>query len=148
MLKRSVRLYFAEAQSVEVVLGQILRAAEDERFAIVAYCFMPDHLHLLVEARSESSDGLSFITRAKQLSAFYYSERFGHRLWQRYGYERTLRDEDTTLVVAKDILEHPLRAQLVENPQEYPFSGSTTHTLSEVLEAIGDFRGRMGGHCR
>ena len=139
--------YFAEAQFVEVVLAQILRAAEDERVAIVAYCFMPDHLHLLVEAGSESSDCLSFIKRAKQLSAFYYSKRFGHRLWQRYGYERTLREEDTTLVVAKYILENPVRARLVENPEDYPFSGSRTHTLSEVLEAIGDYRRPpKGGH--
>jgi putative transposase len=141
--------HFAEAEPVEVVLRQILRAAEDERFGIVAYCFMPDHLHLLVEAGSESSDCLSFIKRAKQFSAFHYSKIFRHRLWQRYGYERTLREEDTTLAVAKYILENPVRAGLVTNPEDHPFSGSKTHTLSEVLEAIGDFRGPpKGGYYR
>jgi REP element-mobilizing transposase RayT len=32
---------------VDEVLAHILRAADDESFAVVAYCFMPDHLHLL-----------------------------------------------------------------------------------------------------
>jgi REP element-mobilizing transposase RayT len=50
---------------------QILRAGDDERFAVIAYCFMPDHLHLLVDARSDSSDCLRFIKRAKQFSGFF-----------------------------------------------------------------------------
>jgi putative transposase len=41
---------FRDRLGVELVLAQIQRAAHDEQFAIPAYCFMPDHLHLLVEA--------------------------------------------------------------------------------------------------
>ena len=139
--------HFVDRSRVDAALVQILRAGGDERFAIVAYCFMPDHLHLLVEACSDSSDCLRFIKRAKQFSAFYYARKFGQRLWQRYGFERTLMEEDATLPVARYILENPVRARLVEKPEEYPFSGSTTHTLSDVLSAIGDFRGpAKAGH--
>src|SRR5262249_43836589 len=45
---------FVEPSRVEIVLKQILRAAADEGFEIIAYCFMPDHLHLLVEARTDA----------------------------------------------------------------------------------------------
>src|SRR5262245_832750 len=89
---------FADARRVHVVREQILRAASDESFAVLAYCFMPDHVHLLVEARLDGSDCLRFIKRAKQFSGFHYSKQFGERLWQRYGYERTLRNQDATLV--------------------------------------------------
>jgi Zn-dependent oligopeptidase len=34
---------------VELVLSQISRAANEREFAVIAYCFMPDHLHLFVE---------------------------------------------------------------------------------------------------
>jgi len=34
---------FTSTASVELVLGQISRAANEERLAILAYCFMPDH---------------------------------------------------------------------------------------------------------
>src|SRR5439155_11397867 len=45
---------FVTAVIVEGSLDKISRAARDHEFAILAYCFMPDHLHLLVEALSET----------------------------------------------------------------------------------------------
>jgi REP-associated tyrosine transposase len=75
---------FRDRAAVELVLAQIRRSAHDEQFTIPAYCFMPDHLHLLVEAAANRSDGLKFITRAKQLSGFHYRQRYRLSLWQRY----------------------------------------------------------------
>ena len=46
---------FAEAAAVYLVRGQFLRAADRHLFAVLAYCFMPDHLHLLVEGLLEES---------------------------------------------------------------------------------------------
>ena len=93
-----------------------------------------------MEACSDASDCLKFIKRAKQFSGFYYAKQFRERLWQRYGYERTLRREDETLVVAKYVVANPVRAGLVENAEDYAFSGSQTHSLTEILSAIGDFK--------
>jgi len=42
---------FIDGDKVEVVSTQIRRAAAQERFALTAYCYMPDHLHLLAEGR-------------------------------------------------------------------------------------------------
>jgi putative transposase len=85
---------FERASAVDLVLSQIRRAADEERFAVSAYCFMPDHLHLLVEARDTTSNGLKFIKRAKQFSGFYYKQKYHEPLWQRYCYEHVLRDAD------------------------------------------------------
>jgi putative transposase len=82
---------------------QVLRAAGDQSFELTAYCFMPDHLHLLVEAQCQQSDCKDFIKRAKQYSGFHYKKQIGRPLWQRYSYERTLRVEDETLSVARYI---------------------------------------------
>jgi len=76
---------------VDLALSQISRAATDCEFAVIAYCFMSDHVHLLVHGQSESSDCKRFITLAKQYSGYYHSKQFGGRLWQRYGYQRTLK---------------------------------------------------------
>ena len=95
---------------------------------------MPDHLHLLVEAQVDRSNGLTFISRAKQLSGFCYKQRHNRPLWQRYGYGHVLRDDEKTRVVARYILENPIRARLVSSPEEYPFLGSDTHSLPEILE--------------
>ncbi len=131
---------------VDLVLAQILRAAGDEHFALIAYCFMPDHLHLLVEGQQDDSDCRRFIKRAKQFSGFYYKKTYGEMLWQRYGFERTLRAEDATLSVARYIVENPLRARLVERVADYPFLGSSLYTVEQILEAVQlDDRWRRSG---
>ena len=127
------RHLFVRPDVVMLVLSQISRSAADEHFAIVAYCFMPDGLHLLVEAQSDSSNARRFIARAKQYSGFHYSRTFRRALWQRYGFERVLRDDEGTLVVARYILESPVRAGLVRAPEEYPFLGSKVYPLNHLL---------------
>jgi hypothetical protein len=61
---------------------------------------------------------------------------FGQRLWQRYGFERTLRSNDATLSVARYIVENPMRAGLVERIHDYPFLGSSVYTLDDIVEAV------------
>ena len=125
---------FRERAAVDLVLSQIRRAARDEQFVIPAYCFMPDHLHLLIEAQADQSNGLKFIARAKQLSGFHYKQRHQRPLWQRYGYEHVVRDDEKTRGVARYIFENPVRAGLVRSPEDYPFLGSDTHPIEQVLE--------------
>jgi len=130
------RRLFTTEEAVTLVREQILRAARENQFGIIACCFMPDHLHLLIAAQCESSDCLQFIARAKQYSGYYYAQRYRRRLWQRYGYEHLLRDDELTLVVARYIFENPVRARLVSGVEDYRFSGSCVYTTGELLEAI------------
>ena len=131
---------FANAAVVTLVVRQILRAATENEFALAAYCFMPDHLHLLVEGEADSSDCRRFIKSAKQYSGFYYAKAYGQPLWQRYGYERVLRDDEATLDVARYVLRNPVRAGLVRDVREYPFVGSQKYTVDAILEAVADMR--------
>src|SRR5262249_42461682 len=108
----------------------------ENEFGIVAYCFMPEHLHLLVEGLSETSNGLLFIDRAKQYSGYYFRKEFRARLWQRYGFEHTLRNDEATLSVARYILENPVRAGLVERVQDHPYLGSLMYPLEQILDAV------------
>src|SRR5437588_165274 len=63
-------------------------------------------------------------SRKQQYSGYYYSNVHGAaRLWQRYGFEHVLRDDEVTLVVAKCILANPVRAGLVNRVENYPFVG-------------------------
>jgi len=127
---------FVAADRVEIVRQQILRSAAYERMAVLAYCFMPDHLHVLVEGESEDSDCLRFIKRAKQLTGFHYNRDFGERLWQRYGFEHVLRNDEATLSIARYIVENPIRAGLVNRVDEYPFVGSERYPIGAILEAV------------
>lgn len=68
--------HFTDAEAVSLVVAHIRRAADEQQFAIPVYCFMPDHLHLLVEGLSESSDLRAFSKMAKQYGGYYYAQRF------------------------------------------------------------------------
>jgi len=97
---------------------------------------MPDHLHLLIEGETETSDCKRFIARAKQYSGYRHAAIFKERLWQRYGFERILRENEQTAVVARYILENPIRAGLATRVQDYPFLGSFAYTLPQLLESL------------
>jgi REP element-mobilizing transposase RayT len=127
---------FTTADAVLVARTQIERAAAEQSIALLAYCYLPDHVHFLAEGKAEESDCLRFITRAKQFSGFHYKATFGQRLWQRYGFEHILRSEESALSVARYIIENPLRARLVVRVHDYPFSGSSVYTLEQILDAI------------
>ena len=125
---------FADAAAVEVSLAQILLSAAEHAFAIVAYCFMRDHLHVLAEGLAESADMVAFASDLKQRVAYYHPEKCSTRIWQKGFYDRVLRNDEATLTVAKYILENPVRAGLVKEPRDYPFSGSAIWTWDQLVE--------------
>jgi putative transposase len=125
---------FVDDDAVSLVGAQFLRAAEREAFSIIACCFMPDHAHLVVQGLAEDSDLKQFQSRAKQLSAYHYKERYRHRLWQRYGYERVLREEESTRRVVAYVLENPVRADIVGSVREYPHIMSSLYDRESLIE--------------
>ena len=135
------RLVFRECRIVSLALLQIARAARETDFAVIAYCFMPGHLHLLPHGDSDTADCKRFVTSAKQYSGYHYSKGLGGKLWQRYGYERTLRKDEDTLTTARYIVENPLRAKLVERIEDYPFVGSLVCELKDLLASLRERAG-------
>jgi len=73
---------FIDPDTIALVRTQFLRVAIDEQFEILVYCFMPDHLHAVVTARSAAADFQRFVRLAKQRSGFRFVQGAGRRLWQ------------------------------------------------------------------
>jgi putative transposase len=115
---------FTLAAPIDEAIEDISRSAAAQAFAVPAYCFMPDHLHLLVEGTSATSDLVAFANEAKQRTGYRYRRGQRRALWQKGYFEHVLRDDETTLNVARYILANPVRAGLVQEPHDYPFSGS------------------------
>jgi hypothetical protein len=61
---------------------------------------------------------------------------FHERLWQRYGFERVLRPEETTASAIRYILENPVRARLVRTIDEYQFVGSSVYTVADRMDFV------------
>ena len=132
-LRRDV---FIEAEPVNLVLAPILRSAERGGFDITAYCFMPDHLHLLAHGLSDHADLKEFVKRSKQTSGFRYKQATNRALWQPSYYDHTLRDDETSLWAIAYILRNPIVAGLVERCEDYPFLGSGSGTLAELIATL------------
>jgi putative transposase len=98
---------FTDSEEAASTLEQFRRTATDEQFAILAYCLMPDHAHLLVEGMSTTSDLRRFVKMAKQRSGGVHRRRCGVRLWQEGYFERVLRDADDARDYAQYIINNP-----------------------------------------
>jgi|SRR5688572_26025637 len=124
---------FLHGANVLLVRTQILRAAREERFEVLAYCFMPDHLHLIASGRGESADAKMFIKMSKQYSGYYFKKKAGFQLWQRYGFERVIRNDAELAFTIGYIAANPVRSGLVDHPSKYPYLGSERYTVAELL---------------
>jgi putative transposase len=127
---------FVTPECVGLVHEQILRACAEEGLAILAYCYMPDHVHIVVAAEHASSNLKCFVSLAKQYAGFYFRRATKQRLWQRYGYERVLRNEEERMALIRYVIQNPVRAGLVEDPLEYPFWGSSKWSREELLDYV------------
>jgi putative transposase len=96
------------------------RAAAGNGFDVLAYCFMPDHVHLLVEG-NEKADLIEFVRVFKQRTSYRYKKAAGYKLWQRSFHDRVLRGEEGTEAVARYIWNNPVRKGLASSAPDYPF---------------------------
>jgi REP element-mobilizing transposase RayT len=93
-------------------------------------------MYLLVEGTADDSHLPSFASLAKQYSAYRCRGRVEGRLWQDGYYDHVLRNNETTVKVARYIVENPVRAGLVTSVKEYPFIGSAKYTRDELIEWV------------
>ena len=73
---------FQSEDVVNSVLEQLRQTCSLCTFALTAYCFMHDHLHVLATGQSESADLCDFVKRFKQSTAFAYRKDHKESLWQ------------------------------------------------------------------
>jgi putative transposase len=117
---------------VEAGTGQLRHMAEERQSLVYAWCFMPDHVHLLIQ----DVNVLDFVRLFKGRLATKASALQPHkRLWQRSFHDRALRKEEKLEDVARYIWENPVRAGMVHTAQEYLWSGS--HVWSDWRDFYG-----------
>ena len=101
---------------------QILRTCAECDFEEIVSLFMPDHLHSLFEGITDAAAFVPFMKLLRQRCALEYRRLRDRALWQDGYYEHVLRDEESTPSIAVYILNNPVRKQLVESPEAYPFA--------------------------
>jgi putative transposase len=115
------RPVFHDSRLADMVVRRLNTQMRECGGPILAYCLMPDHLHVEIVA---DPDLVLWVRLFKSATAA-QAARLGlqGRLWQRGFHDRCLARTDETLAdVARYIVENPVRAGLVQRPEDWPYS--------------------------
>jgi REP element-mobilizing transposase RayT len=129
---------FTDEQVASSVARQILQDAAACAFAVPAYVLMPDHGHWLFDGLTDSSSLRPFVKLTKQNTGFAFRRQTGRFLWQDGYHDTVIRDGVHLLDVIRYIVENPVRAGLVQSPEEYPLWGSGTTSREEILKRLSE----------
>ena len=119
-----------------------------------AYCFMPNHVHLIVVPSDEDGLRRTFADSHRRYTGFINARhRWTGHLWQgRYG--AVAMDEAHLVHAARYVALNPVRARLCDRAEEWPWSSVRAHLAGEddrlakvapLLERVGDFASFLGG---
>jgi REP element-mobilizing transposase RayT len=115
----------------ECVVTQLLDG-DDTDYQLHAFVVMPDHVHMLLTPWSE----LATITRGIKGRSARQSNlllgRTSHAFWQDESFDHWLRHSDNFESALLYIERNPVRAGLVEEARQWPYSGATDHRLKPV----------------
>lgn len=119
--------YFKDEAAGREVAKCLEEQAEQSGFRLVAYCVMPDHLHILTgpSAHQAALSLPQFVQRFKSASTRrLWKVGISGVVWQRSFHDRVLRNDEGLRGVAEYILGNPMRKGLVQAPETYPLSRS------------------------
>ncbi|MGD6894466.1 transposase [Bacillus infantis] len=124
-IRRSVLFY--EDDDYSKYLRLLSETKEKLPFILHAYCLMPNHVHLLLEIVEDSTGAI--IKQLHYRYARYFNKKYeftGHLFESRYGRE-WIDSSKYELDASKYIHRNPLKAQLVNKPQDYNWSSYKTY---------------------
>lgn len=120
--------YFRNHDHADTVTQLIIKTSEENNVKLYAYCTMPDHIHMLVEA----SNGCSIIDFVRLIKGRFstYCRKAGWSVkLQRSYYDHMLRKEEDIEELSRYIIGNPVRAGIASSYGVYPFAGSTVFKI-------------------
>lgn len=115
---------FCDLRLCAQICEALVICCRDLEYRLYCYCLMPDHLHVLLSPASSGIALREWLRSVKSYTTRMYQKRFDRsRLWQRSAHDHVCRAEETAEVVARYIADNPVRAGLVQDWRDYPWTG-------------------------
>ena len=131
--------WFSDSHHAGSLTAQISPFFAEHAFEVVAFCVMPDHVHLLLEGAAEDADLRHAVPLWKQRTGHWWRSRLGSRLWQPGFHDHVLREQEDTRSVVGYLLLNPVRAGLVTRVEDYPWVGSSRYAVDDLQRHTGDW---------
>jgi len=122
-------------EQVARLVADTLHASHGRQFDLVAYCIMPNHVHLLIDTeryvRKPAHRGVTapypltdLLKQIKGRTARYCNQllKRSGSFWQHESYDHVVRDSQEYERIVRYTLNNPVRAGLVEEWQHWPFT--------------------------
>ena len=124
---------FLDKEDFQKYISLLERYSFEKEASILAYCLMTNHVHLLVKPLKENT-----LYKMMQGITLCYTQYFNRkyfrtgRLWESR-YHSCIIDGDKYLwTVSRYIEKNPVRARMVKNPEDYPYSSAKSHITGEA----------------
>ena len=129
-LDAGIGCYALGHPKVAQVVKNSLLHFQGERYELLAWCIMPNHVHVLLEPRfplAKIVQGWKSVTARWALA---HNDAMGlgipdpRHLWMREYWDRYIRDDNHLKAVIDYIHHNPVKAGLCGEPAEWPWSGN------------------------
>jgi putative transposase len=123
----------------EVVRAFVEILAEQASLAgclVPIYCFMPDHMHVMIQGLEETSRPKVAMDEFKSGAGLWLARHRPDFELQKDYHDRIVRAAEDWRAHAFYVFQNPLRAGLVDDPYAYPFTGSVGYDLVEMLHDV------------
>ena len=121
---------------VAQIVIESLNVYDGKYYELLAYCIMPNHVHLLIDTSIQIKDLnpdvdsayiplrkiMKYIKGGSARKANLYLGKKGTPFWQRDYFDYYVRNQEELLRIVTYILENPVKARLVENWDDWPYS--------------------------
>ena len=130
---------FFDTKDRRQYLSFIKKYAAKWESPIMAYCLMSNHIHLLTKPNSDES--LFKMMQGLTLCYTQYINRTYHRtgrLWESRYHSCIVDQEKYLWAVARYVEQNPVRAGMVERPEDYPYSSVRAHVTGAKDSVLGE----------
>jgi putative transposase len=116
---------FANETHLTLLRETLYNTKQLHPFVMLAYVFLPDHMHLLIRPTGESNFS-KIMQSAKTYFTHAYKEAMsiegGLKFWQKRFYDHVIRDEDDLANHLHYIHYNPVKHGYVTHPEDWPYS--------------------------
>ncbi len=147
------RTIFAQPADYEIYRALLAKRCRDLDVQVWAYCLMPNHVHLIMVPSTLDSLARVIGESHRQFTSFINAREgvSGHLFQGRFA--SVPMDEAHCHAAGRYIAQNPVKAGLVERPQDWRWSSTAAHldgrndvlvSVAPLLERVGSVRGYFG----
>ena len=120
------RAVFQVSENAEILVEALFNYRDRNAYALHEFVVMPDHLHLLLTPSSTTSlEKVMQFIKGGSSHQIRKARNQKMEIWQVGFHDWTIRDANDWLTKVEYIHTNPVRAKLVQRPEDWPYSSAS-----------------------